>query len=136
MRLSSSSCFFIVVATHTLGLGWACVFLDPCYLLELDVPAIPLSFFDPCYFSFFLRPVGERRDPTDFFPCMPANSEHAATQPLFIDLAAAAGCTGLRELLCNTPSVTMAMAHLCTNDCDHMWKKLKEKSIRTLEAMF
>jgi hypothetical protein len=30
----------------------------------------------------------------------------------------------------------MAMAHLCTNDCDHMWKKLKEKSIRTLEAMF
>jgi hypothetical protein len=39
-------------------------------------------------------------------------------------------------LYCNTPSVTMAMAHLCTNDCDHMWKKLKEKSIRTLEAMF
>jgi hypothetical protein len=22
---------------------------------------------------------------------------------------------------CNTPGVTMAMAHLCTNDCDHMW---------------
>jgi 3-deoxy-D-arabino-heptulosonate 7-phosphate (DAHP) synthase class II len=38
--------------------------------------------------------------------------------------------------LCNTPGVTMARAHLCTNDCDHMWKKLKEKSIRTLEARF
>jgi hypothetical protein len=37
---------------------------------------------------------------------------------------------------CNTPGVTMARAHLCTNDCDHMWKKLKEKSIRTLEARF
>jgi hypothetical protein len=37
---------------------------------------------------------------------------------------------------CNTPSVTMAMAHLCTNDCDHMWKKLKEKSIRILETMY
>ena len=36
---------------------------------------------------------------------------------------------------CNTPSVTMAMAHLYNNDCDHMWKKLKEKSIRTLETM-
>jgi hypothetical protein len=36
----------------------------------------------------------------------------------------------------NTPSVTMAMGHLYTNDCDHMWKKLKEKSIRTLETMF
>jgi hypothetical protein len=38
--------------------------------------------------------------------------------------------------LCNTPSVTMAMAHLCTNDCDHMWKKLEEKSIKTLDTMF
>jgi hypothetical protein len=38
--------------------------------------------------------------------------------------------------ICNTPGVTMARAHLCTNDCDHMWKKLKEKSIRTLEARF
>jgi hypothetical protein len=28
------------------------------------------------------------------------------------------------------------MAHLCTNDCDHMWKKLKEKSIRILETMY
>jgi hypothetical protein len=37
---------------------------------------------------------------------------------------------------CNTPGVTMARAHLCTNDCDHMWKKLKQKSIRTLEARF
>jgi hypothetical protein len=37
---------------------------------------------------------------------------------------------------CNTPGVTRAMAHLCTNDCDHMWKKLKEKSIKTLETMF
>jgi hypothetical protein len=37
---------------------------------------------------------------------------------------------------CNTPGVTMARAHLCTNDCDHMWKKLKEKSIRTLETRF
>ena len=37
---------------------------------------------------------------------------------------------------CNTPGVTMAMAHLCTNDCDHMWKKLEEKSIKTLETMF
>jgi hypothetical protein len=25
---------------------------------------------------------------------------------------------------CNTPGVTMAMAPSCTNDCDHMWKKL------------
>jgi hypothetical protein len=30
---------------------------------------------------------------------------------------------------CNTPGVTMAMAPLCTNDCDHMWKKLEKKSI-------
>jgi hypothetical protein len=37
---------------------------------------------------------------------------------------------------CNTPGVTVAMAHLCTNDCDHMWKKLEEKSIKTLETMF
>jgi hypothetical protein len=36
----------------------------------------------------------------------------------------------------NTPSVTMAMTHLCTDDCDHMWKKLKEKSIRILESMY
>jgi hypothetical protein len=40
------------------------------------------------------------------------------------------------EIFCNTPGVTMAMAHLCTNDCDHMWKKLEEKSIKTLETMF
>jgi hypothetical protein len=40
------------------------------------------------------------------------------------------------HLCCNTPSVTMAMAHLCTNDCDHMWKKHKEKIIRTLETMY
>jgi hypothetical protein len=26
----------------------------------------------------------------------------------------------------------MAMAHLCTNDCDHMWKKLKEKEHKNL----
>jgi hypothetical protein len=36
----------------------------------------------------------------------------------------------------NTPGVTMARAHLCSNDYDHMWKKLKEKSIRTLETKF
>jgi hypothetical protein len=30
----------------------------------------------------------------------------------------------------------MAMAHVCTNDCDHMWKKSEEKSIKTLEIMF
>jgi hypothetical protein len=30
----------------------------------------------------------------------------------------------------------MARAHLCTNDCDHMRKKLKGESIRTLEARF
>jgi hypothetical protein len=30
----------------------------------------------------------------------------------------------------------MAMAHICTNDCDHMWKKLKEKNIITLETMY
>jgi hypothetical protein len=23
--------------------------------------------------------------------------------------------------LCNTSGVTMARAHLCTDDCDHMW---------------
>jgi hypothetical protein len=37
---------------------------------------------------------------------------------------------------CNTPSVTMAMAPLCTNDCHHMWKELKEKSIKILETMY
>jgi hypothetical protein len=42
----------------------------------------------------------------------------------------------LRGEGCNTPGVTMAIAHLCTNDCDHMWKKLEEKSIKTLETMF
>jgi hypothetical protein len=30
----------------------------------------------------------------------------------------------------------MVRAHLCSNDYDHMWKKLKEKSIRTLETKF
>jgi hypothetical protein len=30
----------------------------------------------------------------------------------------------------NTPGVTMAMTHLCTNDCDHMWKRIEEKSIK------
>jgi hypothetical protein len=30
----------------------------------------------------------------------------------------------------------MARAHLCFNDCDHMRKKLKGKSIRTLETRF
>jgi hypothetical protein len=34
------------------------------------------------------------------------------------------------ESNCNTPGVTKAMAHLCTIDCDHMWKKLGEKSIK------
>jgi hypothetical protein len=37
---------------------------------------------------------------------------------------------------CNTPSVTMAMAPLCTNDCDHMWKKLEEKSIKPWGTMY
>jgi hypothetical protein len=40
-----------------------------------------------------------------------------------------------RDANCNTPGVTMAMAHLCTNDCDHMWKKLEKKSIKTLGTM-
>jgi hypothetical protein len=26
----------------------------------------------------------------------------------------------------------MAMAHLCTFDCDHMWKKLEEESIKKI----
>jgi hypothetical protein len=34
---------------------------------------------------------------------------------------------------CNTPGVTMAMAYLCTNDCDHMWEKLEEKSMKPWE---
>jgi hypothetical protein len=38
--------------------------------------------------------------------------------------------------MCNTSGVTMARAHLCTNDCDHMWKKLKEQGVRALEARF
>jgi hypothetical protein len=42
----------------------------------------------------------------------------------------------LRGEGCNTPGVTMARAHLCSNDCDHMWKKLKGKSIRTLVTKF
>jgi hypothetical protein len=37
------------------------------------------------------------------------------------------------DRLCNTPGVTMAMAHLCTNDCDHMWKKLEEENIKPWE---
>jgi hypothetical protein len=40
------------------------------------------------------------------------------------------------EGCCNTSGVTMARAHLCTNDYDHMWKKLKEQSVRALEARF
>jgi hypothetical protein len=32
--------------------------------------------------------------------------------------------------LCNTSGVTMARAHLCTNDYDHMWKKLKEQKCK------
>jgi hypothetical protein len=39
-------------------------------------------------------------------------------------------------VFCNTSGVTMARAHLCTNDCDHMWKKLKEKGVRSLGARF
>jgi hypothetical protein len=31
---------------------------------------------------------------------------------------------------CNTPGVTMAMAHLCTIGCDHMWERLEKKSIK------
>jgi hypothetical protein len=27
----------------------------------------------------------------------------------------------MRRLNCNTSGVTMARAHLCTADCDHMW---------------
>jgi hypothetical protein len=30
----------------------------------------------------------------------------------------------------------MARAHLGTKDCDHMWEKLKEQSVRALEARF
>jgi hypothetical protein len=29
----------------------------------------------------------------------------------------------LRGEGCNTPGVTKAMVHFCTNDCDHMWKR-------------
>jgi hypothetical protein len=58
------------------------------------------------------------------------NDKHKANKILNFD------ATKLIGRYCNTPSVTMAMAHLCTNDCDHMWKKLKEKSIRILETMY
>jgi hypothetical protein len=37
------------------------------------------------------------------------------------------------EMYCNTPGVTMAMAHPCTNDCDHMWERLEKKSITPWE---
>jgi hypothetical protein len=37
---------------------------------------------------------------------------------------------------CNTSGVTMARAHLCSNDCDHMWKKLKKQGVRALEVRF
>jgi hypothetical protein len=37
-------------------------------------------------------------------------------------------CGDTDGVVCNTPGVTMAMAPLCTNDCDHMWKKLEKKS--------
>jgi hypothetical protein len=30
----------------------------------------------------------------------------------------------------------MARAHLYTKDYDHLWRKLKEQSVRTLEARF
>jgi hypothetical protein len=30
----------------------------------------------------------------------------------------------------------MARAHLCTNDYDHMWEKLKEQGVRALEVRF
>jgi hypothetical protein len=42
----------------------------------------------------------------------------------------------LGSIFCNTSGVTMTRAHLCTNDYDHMWKKLKEQSVRALEARF
>jgi hypothetical protein len=42
----------------------------------------------------------------------------------------------IHDATCNTPGVTMAMAHLCTNDCDHMWKRLEEKSIKPWEPCF
>jgi hypothetical protein len=35
-------------------------------------------------------------------------------------------------VFCNTSGVTMARAHLCTNDYDHMWKKLKEQKCKGL----
>jgi hypothetical protein len=30
----------------------------------------------------------------------------------------------------------MVRAHLCSNDCDHMWRKLKEQGVRALEVRF
>jgi chromosome segregation ATPase len=43
---------------------------------------------------------------------------------------------GIKDGICNTSGVTMARAHLCTNDYDHMWKKLKGQSVRALETRF
>jgi hypothetical protein len=62
--------------------------------------------------------------------------QHTFSAPLLRTLPKISGRDSFKGEGCNTPSVTMAMAHLCTNDCDHMWKKLKEKRIRTLETMY
>jgi hypothetical protein len=62
--------------------------------------------------------------------------QHAFMAPLQRTLPKISGQDSFKGEDCNTPGVTMAMAHLCTNDCDHMWKKLEKKSIKTLETMY
>jgi hypothetical protein len=47
---------------------------------------------------------------------------------LFANLDKCTFCT--ERVSCNTPGVTMATAHLGTQDYDHMWKNLRNKSIR------
>jgi hypothetical protein len=37
-------------------------------------------------------------------------------------------------LLCNTPGVTLARTHLDTKNYNHMWKNLRDKSMRALES--
>jgi hypothetical protein len=39
-----------------------------------------------------------------------------------------------RDCLCNTPGVTLARTHLDTKGYNHMWKNLRDKSMRALES--
>jgi hypothetical protein len=79
-----------------------------------------------CLISLFVRHLLA----LDFFhgvagnPCRTWENLHNATLLYCLEFAGAG---------CNTLGVTMAMAHICTNDCDHMWERLEKKSIKPWE---